>query len=88
MTLIHEREIDFQAPAGRFSQAFAAVWLSAFRAIRQWHLDAVRRRTASKLPEHLQLDIGEIDHMPTRMPDFGESGPASYQDRLQQMWLR
>jgi hypothetical protein len=88
MTITHDARIGFQIPGRSFLAALTAMPLALVLRARQWHFDAVQKRTIAKLPAHLQRDTGEIDHLPPRAPSFTESSRGSHQDRLQQMWLR
>ena len=85
MTITHDEKIGFQLRGHPLLTALISMPIAAFRRFRQWHFDAVQTRTTAKLSAHLKYDVGEIDQMPTAtfMPE-----PCSYQDRLQQMWLR
>ncbi|BCG96914.1 hypothetical protein [Mesorhizobium sp. 131-2-1] len=86
MTIAHDEKIGFQLPEHLLLKALTSIPTTAFRRFRHWHLDAVHTRTTAKLPAHLKYDIGEIDQIP--IPTFMQNEPSSYQDRLQQMWLR
>lgn len=88
MTITHDTQIDFPAIGRSFGNSIAGVAAAIFRAARQWQLDLAQRRTIKQLPAHLQLDVGEIDHLPTPAQTFQQSEPSTYQDRLQQMWMR
>ena len=88
MTITHDEQIGFQLPGHSLLMALISMPTAAFRRFRRWHLDAVQTRTTAKLPAYLKYDIGEIDQMPTPIPTFMQNEPSSYQDRLQQMWLR
>lgn len=88
MTMTHDAQINFQLPGRSFFTALATMPHALVLSVRRWHLNTNRQRTTAKLPAHLKRDIGEIDHMPTPAPTFMQSEPSSYQDRLQQMWLR
>ena len=88
MTITHAEQIGFQLPGHSLLLALTSMPTAAIRRFRQRHLDAVQTRTTAKLSTHLKYDIGEIDLMPTPIPTFMQSEPSSYQDELQQMWLR
>jgi hypothetical protein len=88
MTITHEAPTAVRMPALSLLTTIASAPWSAMLMVRAWHRDAVQKRTIAKLPAHLRRDIGEVDHIPTPTPSFTQSNPSSYQDRLQQMWLR
>jgi hypothetical protein len=88
MTLTHNAQIYPKLPGHTLFTAFATMPLALIIRVRQRHLDAIQARTPAKLPIRLKHDIGEIDHIPPPPPTFMQSEPSSYQDRLQQMWLR
>ena len=88
MTITHDEKIGFQLRGHPLLTALISMPIAAFRRFRQGHLDAAQKRITAKLPAHLKYDVGEIDLMPTPIPTFMQSEPSSYQDELQQMWLR
>jgi hypothetical protein len=91
MTITHEAngvKIGFQISANSVLTMFVGATTAVFRRLQHWHREAIHVRTTATLPEHLKRDIGEIDHLPATTPTFIQSEPSSYQDRLQQMWLR
>lgn len=88
MTITHDEQIGFQRPGNSLLLALTLIPSAAFRRFRQWYLDAVQKPMIGKLPTRLKYDIGEIDLMPPPIPTFMQSEPSSYQDQLQQMWLR
>jgi hypothetical protein len=88
MTMTHDEQNGYQLPGRSLLLALTLMPTAAFRSFRQWYLDTIQKRATAKLPTHLKYDIGEIDLMPTAIPTFIQSEPSSYQDQLQQMWLR
>jgi hypothetical protein len=88
MTITHDTQIDLRREGRTLSQAIFATPSVLIEWIRRWHLALGVKRDAAPLSSQLKRDIGEIDHLPPRVQSFGESKPTSYQDRLEQMWLR
>lgn len=88
MTLIYEAKFDTPLQARNLIAALATTPLALIRRVRRWRRDTVQARKTAELPTLLKQDIGEIDHVPPPTPTFIQSEPFSYQDRLQQMWLR
>jgi hypothetical protein len=88
MTITHDAQNDFQIPGRSLADAICDAPAAVFRTLRRWHLEAVQKRVTANLPAHLQSDIGEIDHLPTTTLTSTQSELSSYQDRLQQMWMR
>ncbi len=88
MTITHDERIGFQLLGHSLLTALTSMLTAALRRFRRRHLDAVQTHTIAKLPAYLKYDIGEIDQRPTPIPTYTQNEPSSYQDRLQQKWLR
>jgi hypothetical protein len=88
MTITHDEQIGLQLSGHSLLMALISFPTATFRRFRRRHLDAVQTRATAKLPAYLKHDIGEIDQRPTPIPTFMQHEPSSYQDRLQQKWLR
>jgi hypothetical protein len=88
MAISHDAPIAFRLP-GRFPfRALAKMARALVLCIRRPGPEALPKRTSARLSAQLRRDVGEIDHLPPTMPSFLDSGPTTYQDRLQRAWVR
>lgn len=84
----HDMKIGLEFPAKSPFATMSLVTIATFRRLQYWHRIAVQKQITQKLSEHLRRDIGEVDHLAGSTSTFLQSAPSTYQDRLQQMWLR
>lgn len=88
MTITTHIPLGIDTTSRSLGKAIIEAPASVLSFVRHWHAKSIERRNAAKLPDHLRLDIGEIDHLPPHTQSLGETEPTSYQDRLEQMWMR
>lgn len=87
MTITHD-QVGLQIPGYSLLLALTTMPTAAIRLVRHWHLKTVQARTTAKLSTHLKYDVGDTDLKPTPVPTHKRSEPPTYQDALQQAWLR
>lgn len=88
MTITTHIPLGIDTTSRALGKAIIEAPASVLNFVRHLHAKSIEKRIAAKLPDHLRLDIGEIDHLPPHTESFGESTATSYQDRLEQMWMR